>query len=146
MPSPYKTREIAQYESRHTTTKAITSNTTLTIADTGKLVVVDITGGDVTVTLPAAMVGLTYRFLTWKTDAGNDDLIIATAAAASLFKGGVIHADTNADNVSVEADFSNDDTFTAIDAEGGTDVTVVCDGTHWYITGVVVSDTVPTFA
>ena len=82
----------------------------------------------------------------WKDDDGSDDLIVATKASTSLFKGGVIHADTNADNVSVQADFSNDDLWTFVDAEVGTDVTFVCDGTHWYTTGVVMSQDPPTIA
>ena len=146
MPSPHRTREIAKYESRHTTIKAITADTTLTDADSGKLIVADITGGDVTITLPSAIVGQTFRVMVWKSDSGNDDLILVTAATTSLFKGGVVHSDSNADNVSVQADFSNDDTVTLVDAEVGTDVQLVSDGTHWYISGVSMSDTVPTIA
>ena len=145
MPSPHRVREIAKYEAGNTTVKAVTSaGATLVAADSGKLVVADITGGDTAIVLPAAQVGLTYRIVVWKSDSGNDDLTVATAAATSLFKGGVIHSDSNADNVSVQADFSNDDLWTFVDAEVGTDVTFICDGTHWYTTGVVMSDTVPT--
>lgn len=148
MPSPVRTREIAQYESRHTTIKAITSDTTLVDADSGKLIVADITGGDVTVTLPSAIVGQQFRFVVWKSDTGNDDFILVTAATSSLFKGGVVHLDITADenSLGVEADFSNDDTLTCVDARNGTDIEVFSDGTNWYLSGRVVSDTVPTIA
>lgn len=147
MPSPHRTREIARQESGHTTVKAVVASVALTADDSGKLIVVDlVAGSDTTITLPTAEPGLTYRIIVWKDDDGSDDLIVATAATSSLFKGGVIHADTNADNLSVQAPFSSEDTWTFVDAEVGTDVTFVCDGTNWYTTGVVVSADVPTIA
>tara|TARA_R110000824_G_scaffold132781_1_gene295347 strand:+ start:27 stop:473 length:447 start_codon:yes stop_codon:yes gene_type:complete len=148
MPSPFQTRNIAHLTADFTTVKTVVASTALTAADTGKLIVVDLVapGADTTITLPAPVIGLTYRIIVWKDDDGSDDLIVATAASTSLFKGGVIHADTNADNLSVQAPFSSEDTWTFVDAEAGTDVTFVCDGTHWYTTGVVVSADVPTIA
>ena len=82
MPSPHRTREIAQYEATHTTVKSVTSGTTaLVAADSGKLIAADITGGNVTLTLPAAVVGLTYRAIVHKSDTGNDEFNINTAAS-----------------------------------------------------------------
>ena len=147
MPSPHRTREIAQYEATHTTVKTVSASVALTAADSGKLICVDLVapGANTTLTLPSAQVGLTYRIIVIKDDDGSDDLIIATAATSSLFKGGLIHADTNADNVSVQADASDDDLLTLVDATVGTDVTLVCDGTHWYVTGLVVGEDAPVF-
>jgi len=148
MPSPNRVRQIAQYEATHTLCKTVTASVALTAADSGKLICCDLVapGADTTLTLPTPQVGLTYRVIVWKDDDGNDDLIVATHAATSLFKGGVVHADTNADNVSVQAGFSSEDTWTFQDAEVGTDVTFVCDGTHWYTTGVVMSADAPACA
>jgi len=148
MPSPHRTREIARQESGHTTVKTVVASVALTAADSGKLICVDLVapGADTTITLPTAEPGLTYRIIVWKDDDGSDDLKVATAASSSLFKGGVIHADTNADNLSVQAPFSSEDLWTFVDAEVGTDVTFVCDGTHWYTTGIVVGADVPTIA
>ena len=147
MPSPHRVREIAQYEATHTTVKAVTSGTTtLVAADSGKLIAADITGGNVTLTLPAAIVGLTYRMIVHKSDTGNDEFNINTAASSSHFKGGVNHSHDGGDNASVEANGKGHYQFTAVEAEAGTDITVVCDGTHWYITGVSVSTEPPTFA
>ncbi len=68
MPSPLRVREIAQYEARHTTVKAVPSaGATLVAADAGKLLVVDTSGGHTTITLPAAQVGLSFRIMVWKT-------------------------------------------------------------------------------
>lgn len=146
MPSPHRTREIARQESGHTTVKTVVASVALTADDSGKLIVVDlVAGSDTTITLPTAEPGLTYRIIVWKDDDGDDDLIVVTASTSSLFKGGVVHDDEdNAYNVSVQADFSNDDTWTFVDAKVGTDVTFICDGTHWYTTGQVISTTVPT--
>ena len=148
MPSPHRTREIARQESGHTTVKAVVASVALTANDSGKLIVVDlVAGSDTTITLPTAEPGLTYRIIVWKDDDGDDDLIVVTASTSSLFKGGVVHDDEdNAYNVSTQADFSNDDTWTFVDAKVGTDVTFICDGTHWYTTGQVISTTVPTIA
>jgi hypothetical protein len=65
-----------------------------------------------------------------------------------LFKGGVVHLDITADEnaLNVEADFSDDDLLTLVDPRNGTLIELFCDGTHWYLTGRVVSDTVPTIA
>ena len=148
MPSPFQTRNIAHNVADYTAVKTVVASTALTAADTGKLIVVDlVAGSDTTITLPAAAVGLTYRIVVWKDDDGDDDLIVVTAATTSLFKGGVVHDDEdNAYNVSTQADFSDDDTWTFIDAKVGTDVTFISDGTHWYTTGQVISTTAPTIA
>lgn len=148
MPSPHRTREIAQYEATHTTIKTMTASGALTAADSGKLIALDITGGDVAITLPAAVLGLTYRIMVWKSDTNDDNVTVATAAATSLFKGGVVHLDITADEnaLNVEADFSDDDLLTLVDPRNGTLIELFCDGTHWYLTGRVVSDTVPTIA
>tara|TARA_Y100000593_G_scaffold24840_1_gene49478 strand:+ start:966 stop:1409 length:444 start_codon:yes stop_codon:yes gene_type:complete len=147
MPSPHRTREIAKYEATHTLIKSVTSGTTaLTAAESGKYIAADITGGNVILTLPAAEVGLTYRMVVHKSDAGNDEFNINTAASGSHFKGGVNHSHDGGDNASVEANGTGHYQFSAVDAEAGTDITVVCDGTHWYITGVSVSTEAPTFA
>ena len=147
MPSPHRTKEIAHYEATHTTVKAVTNGTTALLAsDSGKLIAADITGGNVTLTLPSAIVGLTYRMIVHKSDTGNAEFNINTAVSTSLFKGGVNHSHDGGDNASVEANGSSNYQFSAVDAEAGTDITVVCDGTHWYITGVSVSTEAPTFA
>ena len=106
---------------------------------------------DCTFTLPAAEDGLYYELVYTGTAADAQDWIINTAATTSLFYGGLIHADTDAGSagdeiVVVDADQVDDDTMTILTPEAGTRVVIVSDGTHWYISGIVASATVPTFA
>lgn len=106
---------------------------------------------DCTFTLPAAEDGLYYELLYTGTAADAQDWIINTAATTSLFYGGLIHADTDAgaagdEIVVVDADQSDDDTMTILTPEAGTRLVMVSNGTHWYVSGIVASATVPTFA
>lgn len=119
--------------------------------NSGKLHIMPNLTADCTITLPAAENGLTYKFIYGGAAADAQDWIIVTAATTSLFKGGVVHLDHDAGSagdelVPVFADASNDDTFTVLVPSAGTEVTLVSDGTHWYVSGFVVSATVPTFA
>lgn len=132
---------------------AITDAATYTVlaANSGKLHVFPDLTADCTVTLPAAERGLNYKFIYGGVSADAQDWIVNTAAASSLFKGGLVHLDTDAgaagdEVVAVAADFSNDDTMTILVPEVGTMIELVSDGTHWYVTGRVVSATAPTFA
>lgn len=106
---------------------------------------------DITITLPAAVAGMKYRFIYGGAAADAQDWAIATAATSSLFKGGLVHLDTDAgaagdEVVPVFADASNDDTMTVLTPDAGTQITLESDGTHWYVDGVVVSATAPSFA
>jgi len=149
MPSPHRTRESAKHESRHTLVKTVTSaGATLVASDTGKLVVVDTSGGDTTITLPAALVGLTFTFMVWKTAAAKN-LVINSPAAAAFYKGGLSWHDP--DDVNAQVSFSASDGTSEYlldldDPDIGTRITVVCDGTVWYISGTLVDETAPTWA
>ena len=149
MPSPHRTREIAKHESSHTLVKAVTSTgATLVESDTGKLLVVDTSGGNTTITLPAAKVGLTFTFMVWKTAAAKN-LLINSPAAAAFYKGGLSWRDP--DDADAQASFSasngTDEYLLDLDdPDIGTQITVVCDGTVWYIFGTVVDETAPTWA
>jgi len=149
MPSPHRTREIAQYESRHTLIKTVTSaGATLVEADSGKLLVVDTSGGDTTITLPAAKVGLTFTIQVWKTAAAKN-LLINSPASAAYYKGGFSWRDP--DDADAQASFSASDGTSEYrvdldDPDIGTRVEVVCDGTLWYISGTVVDETVPSWS
>lgn len=124
---------------------------TVTAANSGAVHVVPDLTADCTFTLPAAAAGLRYELWYGGAAADAQDWIINTAAASSLFKGGVVHLDQDAGSagdevVPVYADAADDDTLTVLTPEVGTRVTLISDGTHWYVTGQVVSATAPTFA
>jgi hypothetical protein len=148
MPSPHRTREIAQYEATHTTVKAVTSTgATLVSADAGKLVVVDTSGGDTTITLPAAEPGLKFSFLVWKTAAAKD-LHINSPASAAYYKGGVSWRDIDATGAQALSE-SNGTAHYRLqmdDPDVGTTIEVVCDGTLWYIWGTVLDNAAPTWS
>ena len=119
--------------------------------NSGKLHLMPNLTADCTITLPAAENGLAYKFMYSGAAADAQDWIINTAATTSLFKGGVVHLDHDAGSagdeiVPVFADGTDDDTFTVLLPSAGTEITLVSDGTHWYVSGFVVSTTAPTFA
>ena len=149
MPSPHRVREIAQYEARHTAVKAVTSaGATLVAADSGKLLVVDTSGGDTTITLPAAQVGLSFRIMVWKTAAAKN-LLINSPASAAYYKGGFSWRDPDDTDGQVSFSASNGTSEYRVDLDDpdiGTDVQVVCDGTLWYISGTVVDETAPSWS
>ena len=131
----------------------ITNTTTYTFMreHSGRVHVAPDLTADATWTLPAAEDGLRFEIMYAGTAADAQDWIINTASTASLFKGGVVHLDTDAgaagiEVVAVDADLSNDDTFTVNVPFTGTWILLVSDGTHWYVTGQVVSTTAPAFS
>ena len=118
---------------------------TVLAADSGKLHVVPDLTQTCTMTLPAAAAGLRYEF--WYAGAAADasDWVITTTAG--YFIGGVVHQDLDGDtDAPVYSDGNSNDVFTVKVPDAGTRVTVVSDGTNWYITGNVASATVPTMA
>lgn len=124
---------------------------TVLIENSGHLHVLPDLTADITITLPAAEDGLNYKFIYGGAAADAQDWAVATAATSSLFKGGLVHLDTDAgaagdEVVPVFADASNDDTMTVLTPDAGTQISLVSDGTHWYVDGVVVSATAPSFA
>ena len=124
---------------------------TVLAKNSGKVHLMPNLTADCTITLPAAANGLAYKFIYTGAAADAQDWIINTAATTSLYKGGLVHADHDAGSagdeiVPVFADASDDDTMTILTPSAGTVVEIVSDGTHWYVTGTVVSATAPTFA
>lgn len=124
---------------------------TVLAKNSGKLHVMPNLTADCTIALPSAESGLNYVFQYGGAAADAQDWIINTAATAELYKGGVVHLDSDAGSagdevVPVYADFSNDDTLTVLTPEVGTRIELVSDGTSWFLNGVVVSASAPTLA
>lgn len=147
MPSPFQTRNIAHLTANYTTVKEVTSaDATLTSADTGKLIVVDASGGEVIITLPAAEVGLTFDIQVWK---HTDSLVINAPSSANYFKGGFSWRDPNNGDAQVSfsaADGSSEYRLDMPAPEIGTKVQCVCDGTLWWISGTVVDNDITTWS
>lgn len=125
------------------------ANTTILAADSGKVHIIANVSADRTFTLPAAAAGLRYKFVASVGAADGHDWIFATAATSSLFYGGVLMVDTDAGPATVAAvvgDQSNDDAFQVNLPQGGTTIEMVSDGTHWYVSGVVLSTAAAAFS
>jgi hypothetical protein len=120
---------------------------TVLAASTGKIHTMGAIASNQTITLPAAADGLNYKFIYIGGADEAQNFIIASPAAAAYFRGGVMHSDTDAETVAtVYSDGDSNDNFTMIKPGAGTIVNLLCDGTVWYIWGIVCSVTVPTFA
>lgn len=124
---------------------------TLFAKNSGKVHLVPDLDADTTFTLPSAEDGLAFALVYTGTAADAHDWTINTASTSTLFKGGVVHLDTDAGSagdevVPVDADQSNDDTLTVNVPFAGTVVNLVSDGTSWYAYGQVVSATAPAFS
>lgn len=125
------------------------ANYTILAEHSGKTHVVANVSADRTFTLPPAQAGLEYKFVASVGAADGHDWIFATAAASSLFYGGVLMVDTDAAPATVAAvvgDQSNDDAFQVNLPQGGTWVSFVSDGTHWYVSGIVLSTAAAVFS
>lgn len=120
---------------------------TVLVANTGKIHTMAAIGASQTITLPAAADGLNYKFIYIGGAEEAQNFVIASPAAAAYFRGGVMHSDIDGDTVAtVYSDGNSNDNFTMVTPGAGTVVEILCDGTVWYIWGVVCSDSVPTFA
>ena len=122
-------------------------------AHAGRLLVTPDLTSNRTYTLPAPIAGMSFRFTGPNTadeteDANNVIITTATSDGSDNFAGKVIFADIDAtasDISIVGCNGTTEDVFTIVNA-GHYDVTCVAqDGDIWRITGIVASDTTPTF-
>lgn len=120
--------------------------------NTGKVHVIGNLTQDTAISLPSAADHLHFRFIYCAAATESHDHTIDTGSDTNYFKGGVAFADLDADNAADEinagvyADGNSNSILAILNAAAGTVVDVYCDGTNWYITGIVISDTIPTFA
>ena len=120
---------------------------TILAANTGKIHTMGPIASSQTMTLPTAADGLSFRFIYFSTADEGQNFILKSPAAAAYFRGGVMHSDTDGNTVAtVYSDGNSNDNFTMVVPGAGTDINVLCDGTVWYIWGVVCGATVPTLA
>lgn len=124
---------------------------TVLAKNSGKLHVVPNLTADCTITLPTEEVGLSYEFIYGGAAADAQDWTILTTGNTNYFVGGVTHLDADAGSagdevVPVYADGNSNSSLNVLTPEVGTSVKLVCDGTLWYLNGIVVSATVPAFA
>lgn len=125
---------------------------TVTAANSGKIHVIGDLSQNTSIDLPAEADGLNYEF--WYVGGAADahDHTIDSENNTNFFIGGVAFADIDAGDAADEihvglySDGNSNSKLTINNASAGTVVKITCDGTNWYITGQIMSDTAPAFA
>jgi hypothetical protein len=100
---------------------------------------------DCAISLPAASAGLEYTFIFGGITADAQDWNISTGSDTNYFKGGLLYVDDAPAADSVAGDGNSNSVLNVLTPEPGTRVHLHCDGTYWYLSGVVASASAPTF-
>ena len=112
----------------------------------GRVLAVPAIGGNRTITLPAPVAGQTYKFIYAGAAEETENLIIVTPGNSNFFLGGIVHLDSNADNVSVYSDGDSNSQLTLTDS-GLFEINIVAkDSTNYYIWGYAEGADAPAFA
>ena len=112
----------------------------------GRIIVLPDYGTTRIVTLPTPSAGMEFRFIYGGVNITQANFVLNSSATTVHFHGTVTHVDSNADSVSVSADGTDDDVFTAVTFTG---IDITCIGnsaTEWFVSGHVAGATAPTFA
>ena len=122
-------------------------NTTLTAtANAGRTNVVPAITGNRTLTLPSPTAGIWFKFIYGGAAEETENVIFDTGSDTNYFIGGVIHLDSNADNVSVYANGSSNSKLTLTDF-GLFEINILAkDSTNWIIWGHQEGADVPVFS
>jgi len=122
-------------------------DSTLTNAThSGRLIVVPAITANRTITLPSPVAGSHFKFIYGGAAEETENLIFDTGADANYFIGGVVHADSNADNVTIYADGNSNSKLTLTDF-GGMEINIMAkDSTNWLIWGFTEGADAPAFA
>jgi len=134
----------------------LTGKETVVIADTNAYTVLAGNAGlthfvpdmtaDSTITLPAEAANQHYKFVYVGGAADAQDWIITTGNDTNYFVGGLVQFDPGATTttsvVNYYSDGNSNSKIGVLTPESGTEVEIWCeDGTTWYVSGTVVSDT-----
>ena len=112
----------------------------------GRVLAVPAIGANRTITLPAPVAGQTYKFIYAGAAEETENLIIVTPGNTNFFLGGVVHLDSDADNVSVYSDGNSNSKLTLTDF-GVFEINIVAkDSTNYYIWGYQEGADAPAFA
>lgn len=103
---------------------------------------------DITITLPTPKAGLWFEFAYVGDAADAADWLITTGSNTYYYKGGLTFLDQDGDVVApIDGDGNSNSKLTILTPEPGTKIKVECaNGTNWYLSGYVLSATIPTFA
>ena len=112
----------------------------------GRTLVVPAITANRTITLPSPVAGAHFKFIYGGAAEEAENLIIDTGADANYFIGGIVHADSNADNVSVYSDGNSNSSLTLTDF-GCFEINILAkDSTNYFIWGYAEGVDPPAFA
>ena len=158
---PIRSESTVKTVSKNTSTGAITEIITMGDAPvalgdedktldaathSGRTLVVPALTANRTITLPAPVAGQTYKLIYGGAAEETENLIIVTPGNSNFFLGGVVHMDSDADNVSVYSDGNSNSKLTLTDF-GIFEINIVAkDSTNYYIWGYQEGADAPAFA
>jgi|TARA_R100001463_G_scaffold50183_2_gene100278 hypothetical protein len=112
----------------------------------GRTLVVPALAANRTITLPAPVGGAHFKFVYGGAAEEAENLIIVTPGNTNFFLGGIVHADSNADNVSIYSDGNSNSKITLTDF-GVFEINILAkDSTNYYIWGYAEGADAPAFA
>ena len=124
---------------------------TLLTTGSGQIHLLGDQAANTTIVFPTEAAGLTYEF--WYVGGATEahDHTFDTENDTNFIIGGVQWIDMGTDSVEILAtavysDGNSNSKFTVNNMAAGTKLEFYCDGTNWYLRGVVYSDTAPAFA
>ena len=122
-----------QLYSKYVRIKTVTADTTLTADDSGSIIMM--TGNGIDITLPAAVAGMKFTIIQTENWSTTDNTVVAVAG--DFMTGQVAGPDAVAAN---NGDGADDITCTFEgDTAAGDQITLVSDGTLWYVTGTALA-------
>ena len=112
----------------------------------GRTLVVPALAANRTITLPAPVAGAHFKLIYGGAAEEAENIIFDTGANANYFIGGVVHADSNADNVTIYSDGNSNSKLTLTDF-GAMEINILAkDSTNWLIWGYTEGADAPAFA
>ena len=111
----------------------------------GRVSVVPALGQNCTLSLPSPSAGVYFKLIYGGAAEETENLIISTGSNTNFYIGGIVHLDSNADNVSVYSDGNSNSILTLTDF-GLFEINILAkDSTNWYIWGNQEGADVPAF-
>ena len=131
--------KLGRYSADRKKIEALTASKTVEVADCGTIFTVD-PGGDMTITMPSATdagKGWWCKIIVHESAGASDGYlaqVVNVSFSGQVVLGHVVSvADAAGDTAVANDDFFN---FTA-NATGGDMIEAICDGTRWYVYGMV---------
>jgi hypothetical protein len=120
---------------------------TLLAADSGRTHVFPDLSASCTVALPVEASGLEYTFTYKGVAADAQNWVFDSGSNTNYFTGGLGFIDVDTDVIAtISGNGSSNSKCTIVTPAPGTRIHMICDGTRWILSGIAVSNTIPSFA